>query len=287
MTEIEIGAAKLLALYFLQNDYDSEDREYLLENLCSLYSKHEVKIVKEFEEVVKEMESLAEQETLTETEDYRREYLEDWIAENAYKYRTEKNALAQAIIIVVSKYLDSKIQGAIGLYRFKKKVPTRKKKVQRDLYSKEYKKVSIGIKIYEIQKTKEDDFKALKYKLYDLGTMASAGISWARGVIAASNYIRHHQEWNYPEYQQIKVGEELMFKKNEYSLKDIDMYSKSTVESLSLLGFPIVDIIKSNADMSYKIVDKLELGSKVKTLKMIQEWLEAVENYIKADLAID
>mgnify|MGYP001565081802 CR=1 FL=1 len=281
MSEIQIGTAKYLALYFLKNEYDFEERNQLIHNLCLLYNKHEIATVREFDEVATEIKELKLKTILTEDEEYRLDYLDDWIVENAYKYRTEKNALAQALIIVISKYLDSKVQGAFGIYHYKKQFPVKKKKERRDVVNFESKGLSIGLRVYKIREVDQEESWKLKCTLYDLGGKID-GVSWARGVLAASNYIRHHQEWDYPEYERREINGKKCFLKKDVKIEDITGHAKYNVETLFNLGFPVPEIVKSNQDISFRFADKLELGSKEKTLQMITSWIEALEKHLKS-----
>ena len=111
--------------------------------------------------------------------------------------------------------------------------------------------------------------------MHDLGEKVGSTF-WARGVLAVSNDIRHHQEWDFPDHEPIEIQGKKYFKKINRTLDDIVDLPRFTIEPLVNLGLSIDEVVKSNSDITFKIVDKLELGNKDLTLARIHQWIESL-----------
>ena len=85
MSQIQIGKAKYLALYFLQNDHDVEEREKLIGNLTKLYTDYTIKASTDFEDVALEIQAIRQKSQRIEDEEHKLEFLDDWIVEKCIR----------------------------------------------------------------------------------------------------------------------------------------------------------------------------------------------------------
>ncbi len=109
------------------------------------------------------------------------------------------------------------------------------------------------------------------FKVYELSPNVRQ-TTWAEGVVAASNYVRHEDEWHLLPVTRTEDGKfrgldalrALEDNKNFRAIKNL--------KTLKLLGIQPERIVFEQADVSTELVEILNLDSSSSVVQIIQEW---------------
>lgn len=244
------AAKRFLALIFLNENEEANDLKHLLSCISSPYDGASEELKESAMPYLDDFEELINKTKRSEEEEHDLEMLDSIIDEFRYKHLLEKQALSQALGIVIGKYMDSKVQGCISLLKINNLIPN-------------------GLKIGDLRR-----------KLYEHGERLNEE-SWAMSVFAFGNYLRHHQEWSFKRSTKaIMVDGEEREIPQPYSLSDINGKPKHSIEPLHNIGFSVNDIVNQYRDMSYLIVERLELSNTSKTIHRLKIWRNELRNYI-------
>ena len=260
MSDIKIGKARYVALWSLSEDF-SEEREQLLKPLLDIYSTIHVKAderVKEYSEAIKQAKKDAEIEGSWDPEEYSSiEALESFIDDIAFKFQLHRTAIAQSILITAQTYLHSKFQAAFAAY-------------------KSYHK---STKVHELRK-----------RIFDLGPSIGF-VTWAAGVKAASNYVRHYEEWHVETeiWKKRDDGQISITQRNDlfdqFKLLKKDKPGEiETVWTLIQMGFSEREVFDSRHNIAYKLVAKLKLNLNDEFSRNSGMWIAEIVKTLENDL---
>lgn len=129
------------------------------------------------------------------------------------------------------------------------------------------------------------------FEFYKLGP-AINGVPWAEGVVCASNYVRHDDEWQELVKPISKKEDGVSF---NISYKDLNWDeqvaafpedAKRNVTTLKATGIPYESFLKHNSMAGFEIARALFLSEKEKTLALFDEWVTAVVKDLQNNLGI-
>ncbi len=124
------------------------------------------------------------------------------------------------------------------------------------------------------------------YRLGNLGKMAVENVKWAKGVRAASNYVRHLREWHMTTSKFSKIAGEFVSEKIQNIFDLITRNdTKNNVQTLISLGFDAEDILERGSNISFRICKNLDLTDTVKTLEHFRALATDVSDNLESDFA--
>jgi hypothetical protein len=116
-----------------------------------------------------------------------------------------------------------------------------------------------------------------KYDLFMMGPKVK-GQPWAKSINAASNYLRHADDWS-KFYKDIRDRKSF----DEAGSNNSDKISLMNIKILTDLGID-VDLLLLTNDMSYRIAEKLEILKWSRMRELYSEWLGYVGKFAKDHL---
>ncbi|MBX2989135.1 MAG: hypothetical protein KF802_14690 [Bdellovibrionaceae bacterium] len=129
------------------------------------------------------------------------------------------------------------------------------------------------------------------FEFYRLGPRINC-VPWAEGVVCASNYVRHDDEWQELVNPISKKEDGVSF---NISYKDLNWDeqvatfpedAKRNVTTLKSAGIPYESFLKHSSMAGFEIAKVLSLSEKEKTLALFDEWVTAVVKDLQNNLGI-
>ena len=115
-----------------------------------------------------------------------------------------------------------------------------------------------------------------KFTIFRQGPMINSEY-WAHCVNAASNYVRHADDWNKKFSPLLKKGS------GDWKADLPESNSKRNLEILVNIGLDAERLISSN-DLSYQVAEKLGIITKSQFSSTFKEWSEAVLEFTRNEL---
>lgn len=243
---LKIGKMKYLPLLDFTSNL-TEERTLLIEPLANAFEE----IKKKADERIKLYEARLKNEP---DEDYdfgmsHHTFIEDQIVDIAYEFHLQRGAVASSLIMVSQSYLHSKFQNILSAHSF-----------------------------FKLRKGFMGDVnpKSLQTHYFSLGEKVD-GVPWAEAVKAASNYVRHYEEWNVSSTKITKSSTgDLIIEKLTDLISKLDKKQQGTAQTLHNLGIPEEDIFDKRKNLSEQIVEKLSLNNPAEFSRRTTVWLEEV-----------
>lgn len=258
MSGIKIGKARYVALWALGEDF-AEERRQILEPLITIYNN----VHEEADAKGMELHSLIEKAEKDSDDQGGRwdpdEYsvvdaLDSIVDDLAFKFQIHRTSIAQSILITAQTYLHRKFQAAYSAYRV----------------------YQTGVRVGD-----------LREKLFKLGP-SLGGCSWAEGVKAASNYVRHSEEWNVQTEKWDEVDGKLIITPRTDLLAQFAAGRKpnevETIETLIKMGFSEGEIFNSHHNLSHRLVESLSLTENATFDSKAGAWMKEVVHILDKDL---
>lgn len=178
--------------------------------------------------------------------------IDSFLHDESFIFHTSRNGLAWSLILVVSKVLSRDFN--IAATTLNKISPT-------------YASMKWPEKIKQV---------------YSLGSTVHSQ-HWAMCVRAASNYVRHSEEWRVKTLEkQIVDGKEELVKISTPLVDQLGKDTKPSALSLLALGLPEEELLVHKRDQSFTICEILQLLKKEDISACYYDWNAAVIDYLKS-----
>lgn len=238
---LKIGKTKYLSLLDLSSSFD-EERTLIIQPLTKVYEEirknAEDRILEYQDEINKSQDEVIDDETGMTSHDLLGGQIEDI----SFEYHLQTAAVATSLIIVAQSYLHSKFQNIISAY---------------DYFKETYKTES------------------LRNYYFSMGEKVN-GTAWADGVKAASNYVRHYEEWKVKSSKYEKIDGQMIISKLSNLISQVDARFRGTPNTLLALGFSEDEVFDKRNNLTPKIVEKLKLNDANEFSRLATVWIEAV-----------
>jgi hypothetical protein len=144
--------------------------------------------------------------------------------------------------------------------------------------------IAVDREVKEARRYAEAVFEAdglPKYqRLKELGPKVGKA-TWAEGIVAAANYVRHKDEW-----RELYMDESLRAaKENREATEDFSTLLKGyghNVKTLEAMEVSQYEIFSDLQDVSIELVHKLECGKSVRISELLEAYINEVEGAIVA-----
>ena len=238
---VKTGKIKYLSLLDFSSKFD-EERTLIIQPLTMVYEEirrnAEVRVAEYQEKVEGQPAEILDEETGTTSHDL----LEGRIADIAFEYQLQTTAVSTSLIIVAQSYLHSKFQSIVSAYGY---------------FKEPYK------------------MDPLRDQYFALGDQIN-GVSWAAAVKAASNYVRHFEEWDVQSSKLEKMGGQVIIRKLSNLLSQMQARYQGTPKTLINLGFTEYEVFDKRNNLTPKIVEKLRLSDANEFSRFATVWIDAV-----------
>jgi hypothetical protein len=160
----------------------------------------------------------------------------------SFEYELQIRAISTSLIIVAQAYLHSKFQHVISAHRF-----------------------------FKVSFNEKD----LQNHYFSLGPKAS-GVPWAEAVKAASNYVRHYEEWNVKTAKFASLSNAPIVGQISSLILQLRAKFQATPRTLVALGFTEEDVLDKQKNLTSKFVRVLNLHEPASFAANATDWIEAV-----------
>lgn len=190
--------------------------------------------------------------TLTEDQEQEFDHLDSLLQDESFIFHTSRNGLMWALILVISKLMAKDFQIAARTL---------------DHISPSFEKLNWNDKIIRI---------------YSLGLKVKTE-PWAMCVRAASNYIRHSDEWYVKTIRsEVISGVKVSRKITEPLVNQLSPQQQPSAKSLVAIGIPEADLLSRSKDQSHPVCELLGLLEENQVTNFYLEWNAALTSYMKS-----
>ncbi|MGE3975839.1 MAG: hypothetical protein AB7F59_15045 [Bdellovibrionales bacterium] len=188
---------------------------------------------------------------LNEVEEIYVDRVDSFLHDESFIFHTSRGGLAWSLILVVSKLMSKDFQLAADTLN--KLSPT-------------FGKLKWKQKVVEI---------------YSLGPKV-ANEPWAMCVRAASNYVRHSNEWRVKTVEKKTVnGKEELVKITDPLVNQLPTDQRPSAATIISIGISEEDLLTRSGDQSYKVCEILHLLDENALRDFFCDWNDALVNYMK------
>jgi hypothetical protein len=225
----------------MSNDF-AEERRIIVEPLSDVFEAITKKAAEKSQEYLEWVDESPEEVIDDETGMTNHDLWDSQIQDFSFEYQLQIRAISTSLIIVAQAYLHSKFQHVISAHSFFK--------------------VSFSE-------------KALQNHYFSLGPKTN-GVPWAEAVKAASNYVRHYEEWNVRTAKFASLSGAPVVSPIASLILQLRAKFQSTPRTLVALGFTEEDVFDKQKNLTPKFVETLKLHDPASFAANATEWIEAV-----------
>ncbi len=244
-----------ITLSLLEKNADYDDLTTACQpiwNANKLVTESSQKKLAEYAEWIEEAEKIQNSgRVLGDDEEIYVDRVDSFLHDESFIFHTSRSGLAWSLILVISKLMSKDFQlAADTLNRIS---PT-------------FGKLKWNPKVVEI---------------YSLGPKVG-NEPWAMCIRAASNYVRHSNEWRVATTKkEIVNGKEEFVKITDPLVNQLDPDQRPSATTLISIGLPEEDLLTRSGDQAYRICEILRLFDENDLRGFFFDWNDALVAYIK------
>lgn len=240
---------KKMALNILENDWIGEQLETATSKITEAIRTIEnqaVNLEKKYEEERMAVAHLESKSSLTQDEYFELEGTLGWMESYFEDAQLQINSLSQGLIIVASNFMKQVLKNAKGYYHYGKVQPDTESTLMK-----------IGPKINLV--------------------------FWADALNAASNYVRHSDEWIVNQYEKIILADGSTAYREVLDVIGLlgRPDSKRNATTIDGIGIPAKDFLVHKHDISRRLTKELSLDDSSKLRSMFTSWQVELTAFVK------
>lgn len=238
---MKIGRVHYLSLLEMSNDFGDE-RRLLIEPLAGIFEQTRNNAQTKIEELSQRIRNSQEEVIADENDTTNHDIWEGHLHDVSFEYELQIRAISTSLIIVAQSYLHSKFQHVVSAYEYFKQ----------------------PFKTHE-----------LRDHYFSLGPEVN-GIPWADGVKAASNYVRHFEEWKVTTSKYERISGHLIVTRLKSLVTQLTPAYQATPRTLAKLGFDEDAIFDKQKNLTPDFVQTLKLHEPSTFDANATKWIDAV-----------